>query len=313
MLNRYIIIAFTAILCATSIQAQEQEVKKPRLYIEEFNCAEGLSGDMCNMLRMNIISALNATERFEITDAKSQASLDDEAIRRASVSAMADEAARTEEIVTKANNYILRGSLLSCSTQSTVVDGKTRHTYGLGYSIVLVDASNSTDVASKTFSHGALGTQTVVRGTGGKLLNQLGTYATAEDAINGGMSHIEDDVENFLIEYLPLEGKLLAEDYEVKRGKIDACYINIGSGLGVKEGDYFAIMTAQVRAGRVIYQEIGRLKVKEVLDETLSYCEITKDGKEVYEAMEEYQTMAADDPDTQPLIVRSTTAPLLAF
>lgn len=313
MLKRIFTTALTAIICATTIQAQAQEVKKPRLLIEAFGCAEGLSKDLCDQLRMNVISAINATERFEVMDANTQAVLDEEAARRASESAMADQTARTEGIVTKANNYILRGSLLSCSTQSTEVDGKTRYTYGLGYSITLIDASNSKDVVSKTYSHGALGTQTVVGGTGGKLLNKLGTYASAEDALKGAMSNTNHDMKNLLIEHLPLKGELLADEYEEKKGKMEACYINLGSGLGAKVGDYFTIMTAEVRAGRTIYQEIGRLKVKEVLDPTLSYCTVTKGSKLVLEKMNEYKAMAADDPNTPPIVVRSAPEPLLAF
>lgn len=315
MLKRIMNVALVAVMGAVTVSAQETKVEKPRLLIENFGCADGLSQDLRDQLRMNVISAMNATERFEVMDVNTQAVLDEEAERRSSEAAMSDETSRTENIVVKANNYILRGSLLTCSTQSSVVDGKTRYTYGLGYSITLVDASNSTDVASKTFSHGAMGTQSLVGGVGGKVLNQLGTYASAEDAINGGMSHIVDDMKNFLIEYLPLEGKVIAEDCESKKGKMSACYINIGSALGVKVGDYFSIMTAQVRAGRTIYQEIGRLKVKEVFadDGSLAYCTVTKGGKAVFEAMEEYRTLVAEDPDTQPLVVRSTTAPLLAF
>ena len=304
MLKRIITIAFAAIVSTTTILAQE--VKKPRLLIENFGCADGLSNDLRDMLRMNVISAINLTERFEVMDANTQAILDQESTRRASESAMADRTARTGIITTKANNYILRGSLLTLTTQSSIVDGKTRYTYSLGYSITLIDVDNSKDIASETFSHGTGGVQNIIGGTGGKILNQLSTYASEADAINGGLSCIKNDIVNFLIKYLPLEGEVIAEDYEVKKDKIEACYINIGSGLGVKVGDYFAILVAQVRAGRTIYQEIGRLKIKEVLDETLSYCDVTKGNKVVYEMMEEYKTMLADDPNTLPIIVRLT-------
>lgn len=303
MLKRIITIVFVAVLSATAVWAQE-EVRKPRLLIEKFGCAEGLSKDMGDMVRMTVMSAINSTERFEVMDINSQTLLDQEGIRISSTSAMGDDVARTREIVTKANDFILRGSLLLCSTQSTVVDGKTRYTYSLGYSITLVDCVNSKDVATETFSHGNSGVQDIVGGTGGKILNHLSTYASQADAIKGGLSLIEGDITDFLIKYLPLEGEVIAEDYEVKNDRIGACYINIGSGLGVKVGDNFAIMTAQVRAGRTIYQEIGRLKVKEVLDETLSYCFVTKGHRVVYETMEEYQTMLADDPNTNPIIVR---------
>ena len=51
------------------------------------------------------------------------------------------------------------------------------------------------------------------------------------------------------------------------------------------------------------------MKVKEVLDGTLSYCHVTKGEKALFEAMEEYQTMVADDPTTKPLFVRQIAGP----
>lgn len=305
MLKRIFTIALTAFICAATINAQEQEeVKKPRLLVETFGCTEGLSKDLCDRFRMNVISAINATERFEVMDAKTQALLDEEAARRTSESAMADQTARTEGIVTKANNYILRGSLLSCSTQSTVVDGKTRYTYQIEYSITLTDASNSKEVFSKTIQDGALGTQSAIGGTGGKLLNTLGTYATAEKALEGAMN-VDYKIKGLIIEYLPLSGEMLTEDIEERKGKMESCYINLGSGLGAKVNDSFSILAAEVRAGRTVYQEIGLLKVKEVVDPTLSHCKVTRGGKLVLEKMNEYKNMVADDPNTPPIIVRS--------
>jgi hypothetical protein len=312
-MKRIITVALIAVTGAVAVLAQEVQVKRPRLLIENFSCAGDLSTAYRDQVRMNVISAINATERFDVMDANTQDVLDREAARRASENAMYDELARTQNIIVKANNYILRGSLLSCSTQSTSVEGKTRYTYGLSYSITLVDASKSVDVATQTFSHGAMGTQSLIGGTGGAILNHLGTYASAADAINAGMGQVDNDIEKFLLEYLPLEGEVIAEDYEVKKDKLQAFYINIGSELGVKVGDHFAVMIAQVRAGRTIYQEIGRMKVKEVLDGTLSYCDVTKGEKAIYEAMEEYQTMVADDPATKPLFVKQVAAPGLTF
>lgn len=312
MLKRIFTTALTAIICATTIQAQaqEQEVKKPRLLIEAFGNTEGLSKDLCDRFRMNVISAINATERFEVMDAKTQELLDEEAARRTSESAMADQTARTEGIVTKANNYILRGALLSCATQSTVVDGKTRYTYQMEYSLTLTDASNSKEVFSKTIQDGSIGTQSLVGGTGGKLLNTLGTCATAEKALEKAMD-VAYKIEGLIIEHLPLKGEMLTDDITEKAGKngknarMENCYINLGSGLGAKVDDNFAIMAAEVRAGRTIYQEVGRLKIIEVVDPTLSHCKITTGGKLVLEKMNAYKAMVADDPNTPPIIVHS--------
>lgn len=307
------IMCIATIFAATSF-AQNTTVKKPRVYIEHFELANGMSQNDCDLFRTLVISALDVSDRFNLLDADTQTSLSEEAERRSDASALHDELARKEAIGIKANNYILRGALIAYSIDSEMVEGKTRYTYNIEYTITMTDATKSEDVISRTFSHGAT-TQSLIGGTGGKLLNQFSTYSSKEDAVKAAWNNIGSDIKNLLIEELPLEGEVIAEDYEVKKGKLISFYINIGTGLGVKVGDYFSIRASQVRAGRTISQEIGRMKVKEVFedDPALAFCVVTKGGKEVYEAMEEYQSLAAEDSNATPLTVRSTKSPIISF
>ncbi len=308
-----IILCFVAVFGLTAtVRAQSKEiVSKPRMLIEQFEYSSK-AAHMSDLFRNSVIGALEKTQRFELLDAKSREFLAQEMENRADEGAIGDATARTEIVTNRANHYILRGSLIECSSHSMISDGKMRYTYKIEYRITITDVAKSTDI-TRTFSHGT--DSQSLKGDLGALLTQLSSYSSSENAIRQGLSRIEADIKNMLITDLPLKGEIIGLDYIAHKGKLKECYINIGSDLGVKPGDYFVIKAIQYRAGRPIAQDIGTLKVKEVFtdDPGLAYCTVTKGEKAVYEAMEEYQNYLADDPNAQPLIVVSTSAPTISF
>lgn len=279
--------------------------QKSRMYVKEFTKVDGVSSDDLEKVRAGVISALNQSQRFELLDATTLSSIAEEEERRQSESAMHDKTARTEIIVTKANNYILDGNVTACSVKSKAKDGKSAYTCVLTYSITVTDVANNTTVATKKFDHSPTG----LGGTLGKIFDES---TSAEGAKTSAVNSIKYDITNFLIEEFPLKGEVYAEDYVIKKDKLTHCYINIGSNSGVKEGDWFVIMEVQRKVGKDIEKEIGRLKVIEV-DEDIANCKVTKGEKEVKNAMERYLFNLESEPDTKPIRVKSTTEPLFSL
>lgn len=297
---------FTAlVLFAIIANINSTYAQKPRMYVKEFTKANGVSGDDYNKVRAAVISALNLTERFELLDAATISSIAEEEERRQSESAMHDETARNELKVTKANNYILDGTVTACTVKSNSKDGKTAFTCVLTYSLTVTDYASNTTVASKKFDHSPTG----LGGALGKLLDES---TSAEGAKTSAINSIKTDIENFLIEEFPLRGEIYAEDFVTKKDKVTHCYINLGSNVGVKNGDWFAIYEVQTKVGKTIEKEIGRLKVTEA-DEEISNCKVTKGEKEVKKALDRYFENIENDPDTKLLRIKSIPEPLLAF
>ncbi len=285
-----------SVVAFTAAAQENKEVKKPRVLVEYFMKGDHVSDDFAGLVRQAVIDGLNKTQRFELVDESTTLSLKQEEEHRTSEKAMADETARTQIITDGAHNYIVKGDVLLCSVSSKVKDGKKEYYCDMSYSITIIEVATSTTVASKKFDH-----------SGGSLLTSASE--TADEAMTSSLTLIGSDMEDFLITEFPLEGNLIAMDYEVKKDKLTACYIELGSAVGVKEGDYFAIMVPRVRAGRATYSELGRLKVAEVVDGTLSFCKVTGKGKEILVALNAYLSLDEAIRAKQPIKVRSMKDP----
>lgn len=303
MYNKILIVAIA--VSAMFVNVESLFAQKSRMYVKEFTKVEGVSDDDQSKVRAAVISALNQTQRFELLDATTLSSIAEEEERRQSEAAMNDETARTEQTVVKANNYILDGTVTACTVKSNSKDGKNAYTCVLTYSLTITDYANNTTIATKKFDHSPTG----LGGTFGKLLDES---SSAEGAKTSAINSIKLDIENFLIEEFPLRGEIYAEDFVTKKDKITHCYINIGNNVGVKEGDWFAILEVQTKVGKTIEKEIGRLKVVEV-DEEIANCKVAKGGKEVKKALDRYMEIMDSDPDAKLLKVKSIPEPLFSL
>ncbi|KAB1505522.1 MULTISPECIES: hypothetical protein [Butyricimonas] len=304
MLKR--IITIMALLCVAVIAVKAQEVKKPRMYVEYFTEADGVEEANSDKVRQAVMAALNKTKRFELVDQDAEYSMKKEEERRTDEKAMSDEKSRTQTITAAGHDYILGGNVLACSVKSEQKDGKTMYSCVLNYSVTVTEVATSTTVASATFDHSPSG----IGGTVGKLLD---LSDSKDKAIASAVNMIASDIENFLIKEFPLESTIVPMDYEVKKDKLVKCYINLGSDHGVKKGDYFSVLAPSVRAGRTTYSEIGKMKVEEVVDGTMSQCKVVQGDKKIFTAMEAFQALDEAAQKQQPLKVKATIAPLFSL
>ena len=304
MLKR--IITIMALLCVAVIAVKAQEVKKPRMYVEYFTEADGVEEANSDKVRQAVMAALNKTKRFELVDQDAEYSMKKEEARRTDEKAMSDEKSRTQTITAAGHDYILGGNVLACSVKSEQKDGKTMYSCVLNYSVTVTEVATSTTVASATFDHSPSG----IGGTVGKLLD---LSDSKDKAIASAVNMIASDIENFLIKEFPLESTIVPMDYEVKKDKLVKCYINLGSDHGVKKGDYFSVLAPSVRAGRTTYSEIGKMKVEEVVDGTMSQCKVVQGDKKIFTAMEAFQALDEAAQKQQPLKVKATIAPLFSL
>lgn len=176
----------------------------------------------------------------------------------------------------------------------------------LNYSITVTEVVSSTTVATATFDHSPSG----LGGTVGKFLD---LSDSKDKAITSAVNMINSDIGDFLIKEFPLESTIVPMDYEVKKDKLVKCYINLGSDHGVKKGDYFSVLAPSMRAGRTTYSEIGKMKVEEVVDGTMSQCKIVQGDKKIFTAMEAFQALDEAAQNQQALKVKATVAPLFSL
>ncbi len=276
MLKMKLMVAMLLSALVLTAGAQEQQnARKPRVLVDKFTKSDQVSEDFCKLVRQSVIDGLHKTERFEMV-------ADD----------VVNDGIKTDEV----RDYIIKGDVLLCSVAEKVKDDKRRQECEMSYSVTIIDVETSNTVGSKTFTH-----------TGG------GEDKTPDEARLSSLTLIASDMRSFLISEFPLEGKFVPMDYEVKGNKLAACYIELGTDLGVKKDDFFTAMIPQMRAGRITYRELGKMRVVEVLDGTLSYCKVTNKGRDIFAALSSYLSLDEETRKTYPIKVKSTTPPIIYF
>ena len=90
---------------------------------------------------------------------------------------------------------------------------------------------------------------------------------------------------------------------DVKRDRVKTVIIAGGSDIGICEGLYFDVQMESEIAGKKIYKNIGKAKVKEVLSEELTLCEITDGQKDVMKMLD----------DDVVVVLTSKEEPLIHF
>ncbi len=293
MLKKLFTAAVLLCIMAVSAVAQDEvENAKPRVFVEYFSNGNSVPGDIADQVRQRVIAGLANTQRFDLVDQSSESSMSLEEQRRQDEKAMADDKTRNQVLSAAGHDYIFGGSVLKYVINESVVEGKRRYTCTIGYSVSITEVVSSTTVASKTFEHTAM-----------TLL--FTAYDSVEAAVTASVNMVDNDMKDFLVSEFPLEGLFIPMDYEVKKDKLIACYIELGSDVGVKVDDHFALFVPSMRAGRTAYNEVAKLKVTEVVDGTLAYCKVTKNGKEAYAALNAFLNLDERTQAKHPIKVKS--------
>lgn len=287
-----IILGCAALAFATAALAQEG---KPRMYINNFTFAEGVTESSGTAVYQAVVAGLNSTQRFEVATEGMESALSQEIARRSSEAAMHDDKTRNEVLMAAGCQYVLSGNVIKCDIETTVLDdGSKLYNCILSYSVTVAEVATSTTVASEKFDS-----------NNGILTGSVSSASSPEQAIANEVGRIEKNMERFVVNNFPVEGILVASDYEVKKDKLVSCYINLGSDQGVKVGDLFVVKGPKVVLGNVTYNEIGRVKVDEIVAGSISQCKVLAGPKEIYMAIENYLALDEASQQSQPIKVQA--------
>ena len=120
--------------------------------------------------------------------------------------------------------------------------------------------------------------------------SDISWMTTADKALNDAIDRLASRISEYYNHRYPLHG-CIVERGEEKKDKQRTVYIDLGTGCRVGKGQQFNIYALKTIAGREARQEIGRLKVEEVMGDDLSLCKVTKGEKEVKEALDQERTL----------------------
>lgn len=120
--------------------------------------------------------------------------------------------------------------------------------------------------------------------------SDMSWMTSADKALNDAITRLSTRISEYYNGSFPLHATIV-ERGEAKKDKQNTVYIDLGSLYRVGKGQQFNIYLLKTIAGREARQEIGRLKVEEVMGDDLSLCKVTRGEKEVKAALDEGKTL----------------------
>lgn len=256
--------------------AQSETGGKETVYIDYFTKSSDVNSSDVETLRNKIIEGITATQRVKVIDVASNEILRTEALRRQETSAMGDVTARKEEMSTLGAGSLIQGHVTSLiTTRKKDSDGNVSYESTVKFTIKVVDASNGTLSATESFDN-------------------LGIDDTAETSVARCLDISNTSINKFVQKYFKVEGTIVQlKDVKEKKGKkmAETVYINLGSANGVKKGQDFIVYEIVNINGTLGEQEIGSIKISQIMSESLSLCKVGKKGGDrILEIMQECAT-----------------------
>lgn len=120
--------------------------------------------------------------------------------------------------------------------------------------------------------------------------SNISWMTTVDKALNNAIDRLASRISEYYNHRYPLHGSIV-ERGEEKKDKQRTVYIDLGNNSRVEKGQQFNIYVLKSIAGREARQEIGRLKIEEVMGDDLSLCKVTKGEKEVKTALDQEKTL----------------------
>lgn len=274
-------------IAATSFSTMAQ---KPTAILEYFSYSSSVGEALCEQVRNSVMGSINNVNRVVLKDASAESSLQLEASRRTSESALGS-ADRLAQMVSTGNEYIIGGHVASCAvTTSKSSDGSISYSASLAYSLKVIKAADGSVVASKDFTYDGF---------------KGGIGSTKDEAIAAVLKNTRTSMEQFINENFKLKAVVVDDDYEKnKKNEMTACYVTLGSNAGIEKGQMLDVAVVKMVAGQETEKVIGSLKVTEVVAGDLAKCKVEKGGEEMMKKMDEYKSMKVDNPENaRPLIV----------
>ena len=220
-----------------------------------------------NNLRNHVIAGIAETSRINLIDAESESALNLEVSRRSSELALADQSVRLGEMKRLGADYLVTGHVVQASAERGNAD------YYVGnviFTLKVVKTEDGTLVGTETYQYSGA---------------TAGTGKNAEAAVNETLEKAQKAMGAFVSKYFKSSGTII-ELGEVKNGKIQNCYISVGSSTGVEEGQVFIIKETKTLLGYEAIEEVGKVKVEKIYGPEISFCKIVSGSDEILAAFQ---------------------------
>ena len=274
--------------------ANAQELRKTVLGIESFTYSSSFSPADVEMIRNQIVNAINSTGRVIVVDhnASTNSALRSEAERRKQESAM--DANTVADMTSLNANSLLTVHLDQIAVTKEIYEDtetrkvgdkyekvvKGRYPYykaTITYTVKITDCENGAVQGQETFTYSA-GTYS--------LYDHKATYNSQEEAHKGIMSRCvsQDDFSLLILNTFKAQGKILQID-EGDAKKAKSVYVSLGSEDGIEKKQVLEVYKEIDIAGEVSKKLIGEVEVVEILGASRCLAKVRKGGDMIQQIM----------------------------
>lgn len=235
---------------------------KPAVLVQQFVNKSSGKDAVANTVQQSVVSGLVGTNRLNVVDAGTMTDL---------------PKVKNDLLVYLGDNgigWLVEGILNSVSSahKSSTVNGKTTYYYegNVNYTLTLINTETGVTAISETYTNSSTGD-------------------SETEAITAAATGAKGRMERFVQNNFKVEATIKALDEVDDKKGVKTCYINIGSNMGVENGQIFEVFGQIQVAGENIDRKIGEVKVIEVVSGTMSRCSTKSGGPAIKSAFENQQ------------------------
>ena len=235
---------------------------KPAVLVQQFVNKSSGKDAVANTVQQSVVSGLVGTNRLNVVDAGTMTDL---------------PKVKNDLLVYLGDNgisWLVEGILNSVSSahKSSTVNGKTTYYYegNVNYTLTLINTETGVTAISETYTNSSTGD-------------------SETEAITAAATGAKGRMERFVQNNFKVEATIKALDEVDDKKGVKTCYINIGSNMGVENGQIFEVFGQIQVAGENVDRKIGEVKVIEVVSGTMSRCSTKNGGPAIKSAFENQQ------------------------
>jgi len=168
-----------------------------------------------------------------------------------------------------------------------------KHTALVNFTIKIINPNNGRLIGSKSFK------------AGGETKNfglSHESASTPEEAVMKVCISAAEKTREFIENMFPLYGTII-EVEDAKNDAVKTLFVSVGSDVGVKVKDKFAVKIVRTVGGRKSLKEIGHIEIKAVEGGDISVAKVKDGGKEIKAAIDGGQTLVVESVPPQKRLI----------
>lgn len=229
--------------------AQEKET----VLIDRFDHTRDVPVPYVESLREQVGRAFTDRGRHQVIDAQTLPSL----------SASRSTADREILLRTTGARYVISGQVSDYLFRREIVGGKPRFTTAMRLVLTGYDLRNDREIAPEEF-------------------RLSGSGATAEEADTRAFASLPYSLLFYIDRRFRFETRILRLAPADAKGRLKELYIHSGHSIGVQRKDLFLVYReTDMGEGAIAREQIGKLRVKEVVGDEVTKCTVVRGGDEI--------------------------------